>query len=256
MYVVITGATKGIGHEVAKIYAKRSRDLILVARTESSLEKMKSEFLKEYEINIITVSLDLSNSSDVDKLIKILDKHNFDTLINNAGYGIVEYFNKTDKNLEENILNLNIICFYKLFKYAYIKLQNIKKSYILNVGSVASFLPGPKSSVYFATKSFVKSITESVQYESTRQKNEVTISLICPPPIETQFMKRANMYIKSRKIKVDKVASTAIKKMEKGKLLIFPNTRTKIIYYINKVAPTKISKRIMFRKINKRNENV
>ncbi len=256
MYVVITGATKGIGYEIAQIYAKRKRNLILVARTKSDLEEMKSELINSYNIEVIIMSLDLSTTTGVDNLIKVLDKNKFNTFINNAGFGLVEFFDKSDFQVEQEMLDLNVICFYKLFKYAYKRLASIEKSYILNVGSVASFLPGPKSSIYFATKSFVKSLTESVQYENSRQKNKVTISLILPPPIETAFMKRANMYIKSGKVEVSKVAKKAVTKMEMGKKTIFPNIKSKLMYYMSKITPKLITSRLMYGKINKRNDSV
>ncbi len=256
MYVVITGATKGIGYEIAKIYAKRKRDLILVARTKTDLEKLKLELVSEYTIDITILPLDLSTNDGVDNLIKVLDKNKFNVFINNAGFGLVEFFDKSNTQVELNILELNVICFYRLFKYSFNRLTSIKNSYILNVGSVASFLPGPKSAIYFASKSFVKSLTESVQYENKRQRNRVKISLICPPPIETEFMKRANMYIKSRKIKVEKVARKAVFEMERGKKLIFPNLSSRFTYYISKFMPSFIVKFVMFLKINKRNDRV
>ncbi len=256
MYVVITGATKGIGYEIAKIYAKRKRDLILIARTNSDLEKVKLELTNKYSVNVITLPLDLATNDGVENLIKFLNKNDFDIFINNAGFGLVEFFDKADTEIELGILNLNIICFYKLFKYSYKRLVSVKNSYILNVGSVASFLPGPKSSIYFASKTFVKSLTESVQYENLKQRNKVKISIVCPPPIETEFMKRANMYIKSRKIKVEKVAKKAINKMEKGKKIIFPNFYSKLLYYMSKFSPSFVVKWIMYLKINKRNDNV
>ncbi len=255
MYVVITGATKGIGYEIAKIYADKKRDLILVARTTSILEEMTKEFTEKYEINVIFFSLDLSVEADVDKLLKNLDNYEIDTVINNAGFGLVEYFDKSSIEVEINILNLNVICFFRIFKYSYNRLTSVKNSYILNVGSIASFLPGPKSSVYFASKNFVKAITESVQYESIRQKNNVKISLLCPPPMETEFMKRANMHIKSKKMRAAKVAKVAISNLESGKKVIFPSIRSKMIYYSAKLDPNALTKRIMFRKIRKRNEN-
>ncbi len=256
MYVVITGATKGLGYELAKVYAKLGRNLILVARTKHHLEEAYTLLTSQYDINVIILATDLSTIDGVNELIKLLDKKQFNIFINNAGFGLVEYFDSSNNEIELNMVNLNIIGFYELFKYSYKKLMNVKNSHILNVGSVASFLPGPKASVYFATKSFIKSLTDSVQYEAKKFRSSVTISLLCPPPLETDFMKRANMHIKGNKISVDKVAKIAVKQMEKGKQLILPGIKTKLIYYTSKFAPFKIVRKVMYRKVMKRNKKV
>ncbi len=192
-YALITGATKGIGLELAKLFAKDGYFLVIVARDPDELAHTAAELERTYEINVITLQRDLfdpENAFDVynqikNKGIKI------DVLVNNAGHGNFGHFAKTDIHRELEIINLNVSSLVILTK---LYLQDMIKSgegKILNLSSVASKTPGPWQAVYHATKAFVQSFTEAVREEV--KNTGITITALLPGATATDFFRKANM---------------------------------------------------------------
>jgi len=195
-YTLITGASSGIGLEFAKIAAREKNNLILVARDKNGLEKVKTDILEEFKtakIDVVVVALDLTKDDSAQQLFELCKEKNFfvSTLINNAGFGDYGNFSQSDKGRQLSMIDLNIRSLTELthlFLPAMIKQKNGK---IMNIGSVASFMPGPLMSVYFASKNYVLSFSEALAEEL--RGSGVTVTCLCPGSTKTNFGKNAHV---------------------------------------------------------------
>lgn len=191
--VLITGASKGIGRELALVFAKNGYELILVARTLLDLESIKNEITQQYrsEVSILSLDLSLDNAADViietfrDKL-----KH-LDILINNAGYGLAAKFTDMPEKDVQGMLAVNVNILTKLTYCILPFMMANQTGKILNVASVAAYTPGPYMAMYYASKSYVLSFSEALHEEYC--KNGITISALCPGITPTSFQERAGI---------------------------------------------------------------
>ena len=176
MRALITGASSGIGRDMARYLSRLGYDLIIVARRENLLEELKNE-LKNTEVIIEKMDV-----SDVENCQKLFDKYpDVDILINNAGFGKFGEFDKTDLNDELNMINTNIIGLHTLTKLYLKRMKEKNKGYILNVASSAGLLPGgPLMATYYATKAYVVSLTRAIAEELKVRSSNVKISALCP----------------------------------------------------------------------------
>lgn len=219
---LITGATSGIGNELAYIHAKQGGNLVLVARSKEKLEQIKNELENKYKIVVYVITKDLSFKDSAKEVYDEVVKSNItvDYLINNAGFGDFGLFNESDWAKLERMINLNITAltqFTKLFLSDMIKLGNGK---IMNVASTAAFQPGPTMAVYYATKAYVLSFSEAINNEA--KNTGVTVTTLCPGPTKSGFQVAASMnesrIIKGRQLPTSKeVAEYGYKAMLKGK---------------------------------------
>jgi short-subunit dehydrogenase len=220
--VLITGASNGIGLELAKVHASKGGDLVLVARNKSKLDELKAELENKYKVKVYTIGKDLSLNNSAQEVYEETTKQNIqiDYLINNAGFGDFGMFVDSDWSKELQMINLNITTltqFTKLYLKDMVKRRNGK---IMNVASTAAFQPGPIMAVYFATKAYVLSFSEAVDNE-VRDKG-VTITALCPGATESGFqaaaaMEESNM-VKGKKLPTSKdVAVFGYAQMMKGK---------------------------------------
>ena len=253
MKVLITGASSGIGKEFAKIFAKKGYNLALVARNKQELEKLASELKKNNNINIEIIDTDLSvieNCKEIHKKVQ-----NVDILINNAGFGDCGNFTKTSLDKEINMINTNIIAYHILMKLYLIDMKAKNKGMILNVASIAGFMPGPLMSTYYATKAYIVRISESIREELKKEKSNVKISILCPGPVATNFSNVANVKFHLREADSTKVASYAVENMEKGKFYIIPGIDVKLARIGAKLLPTSLISKVTYmvqkRKIEK-----
>ena len=250
MKVLITGASSGIGRDLARAFAKRGYDLVLIARNKERLSNVKKEL-----DSLVNVQIDLIDVSSVENCIKKKKKYpDIDILVNNAGFGDCGYFNKTNLDKEINMIDTNIKAYHVLTKL-YIKNMIKKKSgKILNVASIAGFMPGPLMATYYSTKSYVVRLSESIREELKKENSNVKISILCPGPVATNFNNVANVKFKLREAKSFDVAKYAIKKMEKGKFYIVPGLDVKIGRLGAKLFPanlvSKVTYRVQKRKLN------
>ena len=235
MKALVTGASSGIGKDMAKILSNKGYDLILVARNKEALEKLKSELKTNVEI----ISLDLSNIDNCKELYNKVKNKNIDILINNAGFGLLGEFNETDLEKELNMIDLNIKSVHvltKLFLKDFIKRDS---GYILNVASSAAFQPGPLMATYYSTKSYVYNLTLSIYGELKKKKSKVHISCLCPGPVDTNFNNVANCEFKAKSLSSEYVVNYALNKMFKNKLLIIPGFSIKLLYIFGRLIPIK-----------------
>lgn len=234
-YTLITGATSGIGYELAKIYAEKGENLILVARRKAILQQFQQQYA-----NVEIVEMDLSQPDNAKKLFEISEQNGWQVsrLINNAGFGVFGDFAETDLDREIAMVNLNIqavMILTKLYLQS-MKLRNAGE--ILNVSSVASFMPGPQMSVYYATKAFVTSFSKALRYE-LRETN-IQVSILAPGTTATEFEKAANLensklFDRLKVQPLQDVAQSAVQNM--GKSVIIPNWLNKMLVWSSRFTP-------------------
>ena len=253
-YTLITGASTGIGYELAKLFAKDRHNLILVARDEGKLETAKNE-LSNCNVEVKILSLDLSKSEDIQGLFNYVEmnKLNVDILVNNAGIGTFGDFSEIEWVKEEALIDINIKVLTKLTKYFLPKIIECKNGGILNVASTAAFCSGPRMAAYYASKAYVLNLTEAI-YEECKDSG-IRISCLCPGPVKTTFQDKAGIK-KSESAKkylmdAEEVAKVSYKDFKKGKLIIIPGMKNKLLVIGNKLLPRRISRKIIL-KTNKK----
>lgn len=244
MRALITGASSGIGRDMARELHKRGFSLILAARRYDRLESLK----KELGNNVDIYSVDLS---DKEKCMEFVDKiktEDIDLVINNAGFGLVGEFVETDIQRELEMIDLNITALHIITK-EFLKIFDKKgKGHILNVASSAAFLPGPLLSTYYATKAYVMRLTVALNEEmKKRGKKNVKLSCLCPGPVSTEFDQVANVKFSLSALKSDYVAKYAIKKALKGKTIIIPGFGMRFLVGLQKFIPETILAKIAYR---------
>lgn len=247
-YTLITGASSGIGYELAKLYANDGNNLILIARNINKLKKVESE-LSKHNIEIKVLSLDISKNSDIKKLFNYIEVNKIEvkTLINNAGVGSFGDFKDITWEKEEALIDINIKSLTQLTKYFLPKIIKVKDGGILNVASTAAFCSGPRMASYYASKAYVLNLTEAI-YEECKGTG-IRISCLCPGPVKTSFQSKAGIN-KSESAKkylmdVEEVAKISYKGFKKGKLIIIPGFKNKLLVIGNKFLPNSISRKII-----------
>lgn len=233
---LITGASSGIGKDMAEILSEMGYDLILVSRSENKLDEIK----KALKTKVKIIPLDLSEDENCYKLFKEVKDDNIDFLINNAGYGLFGKFDETDLDTEMNMLRLNINAVHILTKLFYREFKKKNKGRILNVSSSAAFLPGPLLSSYYASKAYILRLSQAIYEEIRRESNNVSISVLCPGPVDTGFNDRAGVKFALKGLDSKYVAKYALKKAFKGKLVIIPGNTLKIAKFATRLFPDKV----------------
>jgi len=242
MKVLITGASSGIGLEMARILAKDNNQLILVARDKIKLQSIQEELGK----NVKIIVADLSKESKVKELYVLCKNEQIDILINNAGFGECGKFCETDLTGELEMIDVNIRAVHILTKLFLKDMKKRNSGYILNVASMAAFAPGPLMATYYATKSYVMKLTTSIYEELRRDKSKVSISCLCPGPVDTNFLKKANVKFSVKPLNSKDVAYYAIRKMYDRKLIIIPGFMMKVTKFLTKIAPIKLAAAIAY----------
>ena len=249
MIALITGASSGIGKEMAIYLSKKGYDLILVARRRDRLELLK----KSLKTNVEIIDMDISLAENCIELYKVVKNRNIDILINNAGFGIIGEFSDTDLTKEIELIDTNIKAVHiltKLFLKDFIKRDS---GYILNVASSASFMPGPLMATYYASKAYVLRLSEAIYGELKEKGSKVYVGSLCPGPVDTEFNEVAKTNFKIKALKADYVARYAIKKMFKKKIVIVPGFTMRLSSYFSRLMPTKLILKIVY-KIQKAKE--
>ena len=240
MRALITGASSGMGREMAKYLASLGYDLVLVARNKEKLLELKegiqtSVDIYDYDLSIIDNCYKLY--SDVGDKI--------DILVNNAGYGLFGEYNEVKLEDELNMIDLNVKALQVLTKL-FIDNSNLK--YILNVASSAGLTKGgPLMSTYYATKSYVCNYTLALYEELRRKKSKKVITVLCPGPVDTNFNDRANVKFNIKQLDKEYVAKYAIDKMFKKKLIIIPGVSVRLGMFFMRFVSTKTLLKITYK---------
>lgn len=183
---LITGASSGIGEELARYFAKHGFDLVITARREANLKALASELGNELGSNVTIVSCDLADPAGIDTLINAIAGQTIDVLINNAGIAYSGNFANQDEDKVLNLINLNIIALTRLTHHLLPKMLERGMGRILNVASVASFQPVPSLAAYAASKAYVLSLTESMSEEL--RGTGVSVTALCPGLTKTALL--------------------------------------------------------------------
>lgn len=251
MKALITGASSGIGRDMARYLASKNIDLILVARRKKLLETLK----KELNVDVNIISLDLSKEENVYKLYDECKNENIDILINNAGFGLFGEFTKTDLDTELNMIDVNIKAPHILTKLFLKDFINKDNGYILNVASSAGFMAGPRLNTYYATKNYLAKLTMAINEELRQNKSNVKVCALCPGPTKTEFNKVAHGNFVIKETPSEYVAKYGIDKMFKGKMIIIPTLMMKLGIFGLRFIPYRIqliiAYHIQFRKTKK-----
>lgn len=241
MRALITGASSGIGRDIARELDKRGYDLILVSRDREKLENVQKSLSGK---NIEIIPMDLEIAENCKKLHEMTG--DIDILINNAGFGVFGNFTETDLDKEISLINTNITAVHILTKL-YLK-DMVKKNsgHILNVASIAGFMPGPLMEGYYASKSYVVRLTEGIRAELKKAKSKVKLSLLCPGPVNTNFNNVAGVKFNLYSLSSEKVAKYAVDKMLKNKFMIVPGIGIKILRVLAKISPNNITSKFVY----------
>lgn len=245
MLALITGASSGIGRDMARELSKKGYDLILVARNQAGLDQIKSELEQENsKIEIKTYAMDLAIKENCYRLYERVQE--IDVLINNAGFGLFGKFKETDLEKEVDMINTNVTAVHILTKLYLKEMMKNDKGHILNVSSIAGFMPGPLMATYYATKNYIVSLTRAIHKELKKEHSNVKVSLLCPGPVDTNFNNVANVKFKIHGLTSEYVAKYAIKNMLTGRLMIVPGILIKIARILTEIAPTIITEEIAY----------
>ena len=235
MKALITGASSGIGREMAIYLSELGFDLILVSRDKSSLEELQSTLKTKIKIVVI----DLSDEKRAIELYMVTKNEGIDLLINNAGFGLYGDYSSVDILTELKMIELNIKTVHILTRMFLKDMVKKDKGYILNVASSAGLLKGgPLMSTYYATKGYVVDFTLAISEELRRNKSKVKVSVLCPGPVETNFNKVAGVKFNISSLNSEYASKVAIDGMFMNKLLIIPNNM-KFNHLLTKIVPTK-----------------
>ena len=240
MKALITGASSGIGRDIAKELSKKGYDLILVAR---NLEKL-NEVKEKLETNVETVSMDISNPENCKQLHE--KYKDIDILVNNAGFGDCGYFDKTNLEKELQMINTNIVAYHVLTKLYLKDMKDKNSGKILNVASIAGFMPGPLMATYYSTKAYVVRLSEAIREELKKENSKVQISILCPGPVDTNFNKVADVQFALKGLSSEYVAKYTTDKLLKGKFYIVPGWKIKLAKIGAKIAPNNLVAKICY----------
>lgn len=243
---LITGASGGIGYELARLFAKNGHDVILVARKKEKLEQLADDLEKEHTINTHIIAIDLNHPDAADEIFKGIREKSLaiDYLVNNAGFYVKGAFSKTRWEDEQKLILMQCFNHTRLTKLLLPGMIERGRGGILNVGSTGSFVPGPYNAVYCAVKSFVLSFSEAIAEEVSR--SGITVTALCPGGTNTAFKdllnRRGSFFFPV--MDPAKVAETGFNALMNGKRLVVPGMANKMQVFMVRFIPRKIAARI------------
>lgn len=248
MIALVTGASSGIGRDMARTLSKYGYDLIITARNKEKLEELREELEKENNIKVDVLPRDLTKIEDCESLYKeVKEKYNvIDILINNAGFGLCGEFTETELDVELSMIDTNIKAMHILTKLFLKDMVEKDAGRILNVASIAGFMPGPLMATYYASKSYVLRLTQSIQEELRRKKSKVKISVLCPGPVNTNFNSVANVRFAMDGFSSQYIANYTIKRLLRNKSILVPGFKIKMTRFFSKIIPDSIMARFCY----------
>ena len=238
---LITGASGGIGEELANRCAAHGYDLVLVARSEDRLRKLAGDLTGQHEIRAVVLRADLADPAAPHRLYEELTAQGIevDVLINNAGFGLQGPFAEMDVEAITAMLQVNIAALTLLTRLLLPPMIRKGRGRVLNVASTAAFVPGPFMAEYYASKAYVLSLTEALANEL--QGTGVTATALCPGPTSTGFadhagVAHANLF-QSRVMAVEQVAREGFEGMLRGQTVVIPGARNRWLARLSGLAP-------------------
>jgi hypothetical protein len=280
-YVLVTGASSGLGACFARRFWAEGYSLILVARRIDRLQELKAELCvsggagKACEQaqrqdegscgeqdgitncpgaqNVIIISTDLSKTENVEALFEKIRDKKIRIFINNAGFGDCGYFWDTEAQKEMSMIDVNVKAMHLAMKLALRRMQKQGRGYILNVASSAGLLPGgPYMATYYATKAYVTSLTRAVACELKESGSRIYVGALCPGPVDTEFNSVANVEFALKGISAEACVDYAVAQMKKRKTIIIPTTGMKLAIFGGKILPADLVVQIAARQQRKK----
>lgn len=247
MKALITGASSGLGKDMAFYLDKLGYELILVAKNKQKLKEVK-EKCKNAKIYIC----DLSIEENIYKLYEDNKNENIDFLINNAGFGLFGFFTEISLEKELEMINVNIKALHILCKLFVKDMTSKNQGMILNVASSAGFFAGPYLNTYYATKNYVLKLTMALNEELKVQKSKVIVGALCPGPVNTNFNNVAGGTFNTKGLSSEYVAKYAIDQILKGKTIIIPSFKMKVLVFVSRFVPYRLLLKILYNVQNKK----
>ncbi len=234
MFALVTGASAGIGLEIARYLAVKGYDLILTARREDRLQKLRRQILEKYpEREVHVIPADLSKREECTRLFeescRLAGSQNIDFVVNNAGMGVYGRFLETDLEKELTLIDLNVTSVHILSKLFLREMVQNGHGVLLNVGSCAGFTAGPTFSSYYASKNYVVRLTEAIYEELRQAHSPVKVCCLCPGPVATAFNDNAGVLVSGRQITARQAAREGVDGALAGKMLVIPGTKMKLV---------------------------
>ncbi len=241
---LITGASSGIGLELARLFARDGYDLVLVARSQQQLMKLAEELQEKSSISVKVMAKDLSAASAPEEIYAELQQEaiEVDVLVNNAGFATYGMFAEIDLATELQEMQVNMVTLTHLTKLFLPGMLKKRFGRILNVASTAAFQPGPLMAVYYATKAYVLSFSEALANEL--HGTGVTVTALCPGPTRSGFQKRADMedsrLVSGKIMDAPTVARIGYRGLMASKTVVIPGLKNKVLVQAVRVSPRKI----------------
>ncbi len=234
MTALVTGASSGIGRDIARKLGSMGVRLIITGRDRKSLENLRQE-IGARRVKVITA--DISRRDECLRLYREASAYGVDILVNNAGFGLYGKFSVTELDRELDMIDVNVGAVHILTKLFLRDFSARDKGYILNVASIAGFMPGPLMATYYATKNYVVRLTEAVREELRCQRSGVYIGAFCPGPVDTHFNSTAGVKFALRGISSEYAAECAVRGMFARKALILPTPSVKAAVIASRFIP-------------------
>jgi uncharacterized protein len=248
---LITGASSGIGYELAVLFAADGFDCILVARTHGKLQELAARLEGEHRVKTLVLAKDLSKPSAVGEIYEEVSAASMevDVLVNNAGFPVYGLFVETDLAAELEMLQINVVALTALTKLFLKGMVERRAGRVLNLGSTAAFLPGPLMAVYYASKAYVLSFSEALAGEL--QGTGVTVTCLCPGPTRTGFQKRGSLedsrLVQGQIADARSVALAGYRGLMAGKTVVIPGFTNRLVPWIVRVSPRRMLTRVVRR---------
>lgn len=242
MRAVITGASAGIGREMARILAARGYELTLIARREERLKELAAELPVKCQI----LTADLSSVRQCRLVYEAARGADVEIVINNAGFGLFGKFAETDLDRELEMIKTNIVAVHVLTKLFLKDFREKDKGYILNVASSAGFMAGPLMATYYATKNYVLRLTQAIREELRHEHSHVKIAALCPGPVNTEFNDVADVKFSIGGISAADAAKYGIDGLLSGKGVIVPGVGMRLAVTARRLAPEALVTRIAY----------
>lgn len=242
MRAVITGASAGIGREMARILAARGYDLTLIARREERLKELAAELPVRCKI----LAADVSSVRQCRLVYEAARGDDVEIVINNAGFGLFGQFAETDLDRELEMIQTNIVAVHVLTKLFLRDFRARNRGYILNVASSAGFMAGPLMATYYATKNYVLRLTQAIREELRQEHSRVQVAALCPGPVNTEFNEVADVKFSIGGISAEEAARYGIDGLLAGKGVIVPGMGMRLALAARRLAPETLMTRIAY----------
>ncbi|MBI5549095.1 MAG: SDR family oxidoreductase [Deltaproteobacteria bacterium] len=242
---LITGASGGIGLDLARLLAESGHDVVLVARSAAKLEELARDLSGRHGVRCEVLAADLARPEGVEAVVAGVEQRGMavDVLVNNAGFGLWGEFAETDLAKELEMIQLNIATLTGLTKRFLPGMLQRKRGRVLNVASTAAFQPGPLMAVYFATKAYVLSFSEAIANELAG--TGVTVTVLCPGPTETGFvaaakMEESNLFKSVKPMGSLEVARRGLQGLIAGKRVVVPGLLNRVMAFFASFVPRRL----------------